>query len=78
MRFYLLLEKILDPYLKINKFQDLTPDELKNVKRLEMEVHNLDDNYNFNNFPKILDEVGFKYTYKICTETDMLIHADRR
>lgn len=56
----------------------ITQDELKNIRRIEMEVHNLDSSHNFNDYLKTLDQAGFKYTYKICKETDMLVHASRK
>jgi len=54
----------------------ITPDELKNIRRIEMEVHYLDGKYDVNNYLKILDEAGFKYTYKIGTE--MIVHATKK
>ena len=56
----------------------ITSNELKRIRRIEIEVHNLDRNRNFNDFLKILDEAGFEYTYKISKETDMLVHATRK
>ncbi len=56
----------------------ITPDELKNVRRIEMEVHNLDGSHNFNDYLKMIEQAGFKYTYKIYKETDMLVHAYRK
>ena len=53
----------------------ITSDELKNIRRIEMEVHNLSGNHNFNDYFKKLDQAGFEYTYNIYKETDMLVHA---
>lgn len=56
----------------------IQPNELKGIRRIEIEVHNLDGSRDFNDFLKILDEAGFRYTYKISKETDMLVHATRK
>jgi FkbM family methyltransferase len=54
----------------------IKPEELEGIRRIEMEVHNLDGKYDVNNYLEILDDAGFKYTYKISTE--MIVHATKR
>ena len=53
----------------------IKPHELKGIRRIESEVHNI-DNRNVLDFLKILDEANFDYTYEIGTE--MNIHAKSR
>jgi len=56
----------------------IKPEELKGIRRVEMEVHNLNDDKNFDNFLKLMTDAGFRYTYNIPKKTDMLIHAFQR
>ncbi len=56
----------------------ITSNELNNIRRIEMEVHNFDRIRDFNDYLKMLDNAGFRYTYEIVKETDMLVHANRR
>jgi len=51
-------------------------EELKDIRRLEIEVHNTDGKHNFDDFLKMLDKAEFNYTYQIRT-TDMLVHAKK-
>ncbi len=54
------------------------PEELQNIRRIEIEVHNFNDAYDFNVYLKMIADAGFDYTYKIQKKTDMLVHAVRR
>ncbi len=53
----------------------IQPHELKGIRRIEAEVHNMNNTKNVMDFLKILDKAGFTYTYEIGTE--MNIHAER-
>jgi len=54
----------------------ITPEELKGIRRIEAEVHNMNNTRNVLDFLKILDAADFVYTYEVGTE--MLIHAEKR
>lgn len=58
----------------------IKPEELKNIRRIEMEVHKCRGRHDFDDFLKILDLAGFKYTINIkyirnINEELMLVHA---
>jgi len=54
----------------------IKPEELKGIRRIEAEVHNMKGSRNVLDFLKVLDAADFVYTYEVGTE--MLIHAERR
>jgi hypothetical protein len=56
---------------------NIKPEELKNIRRVEGEVHNFDGRHNFNEFLLTLHLAGFKYDYEIPHQTIMYIHARR-
>lgn len=55
----------------------ITPEELQNIRRIEMEVHNLDGKHDFNDYLKMLKVAGFEYTNNIYNDTVMIVHASR-
>lgn len=55
----------------------ITPEELKNIRRIEMEVHNLDGKHDFKDYLNMLKIAGFVCTNTIYNDTVMIIHASR-
>lgn len=55
----------------------IAPSEFKSIRRIEAEIHNIDGSYNFDDYLKILDEAGFKYSYNIQKKTAMIVHATK-
>ncbi len=53
----------------------ITAEDLKNVRRIEAEVHNLDGKHNLNDFLKMLDQANFEYTYSSPREGILFVHA---
>lgn len=54
------------------------PEELLNIRRIEAEIHNFDQNgksHNFNSFEEILKSAGFEYTKNMTSRGQMMIHA---
>jgi len=50
-------------------------DEIKNIRRIEMEVHNFTGNKNFNDMLRVLYEAGFKCHTEMKTPALMMVHA---
>lgn len=55
----------------------IKPEELKGVRRLEGEIHNIDGFHDVNNFRKMLEQIGFKCKIHRFFETLIIIHAVR-
>jgi precorrin-6B methylase 2 len=53
----------------------ITANDLKNVRRLEAEVHNFDGKHNLQDFLKMLDEANFEYNYIEPRQGILKIHA---
>jgi len=53
----------------------IKPEELKNVRRLEAEVHNFDGTHNLTDFLKMLDDANFEYTYTSPRGGILIVHA---
>lgn len=53
----------------------ITAEELKNVRRIEAEVHNFDGKHNLSDFLKMLDQAGFEYEYTSPREGILIIHG---
>ena len=49
--------------------------DLRNVRRIEAEVHNFDNTHNLQDFLKMLDEANFEYTYEEPREGILIIHG---
>ena len=56
----------------------ILPEELSNIRRIEAEIHNFDQNgksHDFNSFEKMLNSANFEYTKNITSRGQMMIHA---
>ncbi len=56
----------------------ILPEELLNIRRIEAEIHNFDQNGNTHNtttFEKILKDANLEYTKNITSRGQMMIHA---
>ena len=53
----------------------ISPDDLKGIRRIEIEVHDFDGKHPHSNFFHVLDQAGFSYTYNIVNSQITLIHA---
>jgi len=53
----------------------IKPEDLKGIRRIEAEIHNMNNTRNVLDFLKVLDDAKFIYTYEIGTE--MNVHAER-
>lgn len=54
----------------------IKPDELKNIRRIEMEVHT-DEDKKFEDYINMLTSVGFRCTYKTLGKHTTLVHGRR-
>ncbi len=50
-------------------------EDLKNVRRIEAEVHNFDGTHNLSDFLKMLDDANFEYTYTNPRGGILIVHA---
>jgi len=55
----------------------IKPEELKGIRRIEMEVHCYKGMPNFKDFETILQQAGFKYQKNVLNNELMIIHAKR-
>ncbi len=53
-------------------------ENLKNVRRIEAEVHNFDGTHNLSDFLKMLDEANFEYTYTTPRGGILIVHAKNK
>ncbi len=56
----------------------ILPEELKNIRRIEAEIHNFDGKHDTSEFLKILDEAGFRYEYTSPRAGLLQVHAYKR
>jgi FkbM family methyltransferase len=53
----------------------ITAEDLRCVRRIEMEIHNFDGKHNLQNFLNLLDEARFDYEYEEPREGILIIHG---
>lgn len=53
-------------------------EELKGIRRIEMEVHKFNEEHEFETFEQMLTEAGFEYTKEIRNSNTLLIHAKQQ
>lgn len=53
----------------------ITVEDLKGIRRIEIEVHNFDGKHDFDAFLKTLSDAGYVYKYKKLNKQQALIHA---
>ncbi len=57
---------------------NIKPDEIKNIRRIEMEVHNVDDNHHISYFENMLNSNGFIYSITPLSYNLFLISAKKK
>jgi len=56
----------------------ITAEDLKNVRRIEAEVHNFDGTHNLSDFLRMLEYAGFDYEYTEPRQGILIIHAKNK
>lgn len=56
----------------------IKPEELKGIRRIEGEIHNLDGFHDVNNFVSMIEKIGFECKVHRFCDVIILIHAERR